>query len=430
MFDFVRATVWRRSVVCFVGLILLAQWRAGAASLLLTGVSEGAQIVLPSAALFTNLSCAANVSGAGGSPEVAFTLERNGVVLSRLTSSAPYAVVFSNLSIGKYFLQGSVVTLTNLSSDVSFDIVAASQQPANDSFGLATAIPDLSFAVAATNTYATAEANEPVHGDSGAGRSVWWSWLASSSGIITATTEGSGFDTVLAVYTGTNVSALNLVAANDDAGFTNRSSQLNFSALAGTKYSFAVDGAMTTNGSAESGKVQLRLLAATPPLVALVAPTNGQNFLSTLALNTVAASASASSTAGVERVEFYLDGAAVSRSGVLLPPYQWSLTNLPSGDYLLTVSARDTLGLISSAHASFSIMSPAPRLVFVDAPVVPAGFQFAVTGLKGMNYELQGGTNLTAWSRLTLWTNFDGALRVADTNAAQFSSRYYRVISE
>lgn len=424
------ANIRRRTVLIFLGLLLLTRWSVGAATLTLSGPAEGSQLALPVGVTFTNVAFAANVSGVGGSVSVRFTLEGQGAAFAIRTAAPPYSVTFSNLPAAKYFLSAQVVTDTNVAADLSFDIVPASSGPANDLWSQSLAIPSPGVSVFATNTFATVEASEPRYADNNAGRSVWWSWLAGASGMITATTDGSGFDTVLGIYTGTNVGALTLMGANDDAVFTNRSSQVTFSAVAGTKYYFAVDGAVTTNGVTESGMVQLRLLAAAPPSVALVSPTNGQVFFTTLALRSISASAAISDVAGIERVEFALNSATLSRSETVSPPYQWTLTNLPPGDYLLTASARNNLGLISTAHASFSVFSLRPELVFVDSPLVSAGFQFAVTGMKGVTYELQAATNFLTWNRLSLWTNFDGALRVADTNAAQFSMRYYRVISE
>ena len=97
---------------------------------------------------------------------------------------------------------------------------------------------------------------------------------------------------------------------------------------------------------------------------------------------------------------------------------------------MLSVNAINAAGLITSIHTSFSVVSAAPELRFVDGKThLPSGFQFAVTGLKGMAYELQTASNMPAWSTWLWWTNFDGALRVIDTNAAQHSARFYRVVA-
>lgn len=64
---------------------------------------------------------------------------------------------------------------------------------------------------------ATKEPGEPAHGGNAGGGSVWLNWTAPATGTVQVSTLGSGFDTVLAVYTGDEVGNLTLVAANDDA---------------------------------------------------------------------------------------------------------------------------------------------------------------------------------------------------------------------
>ncbi|HTD68273.1 MAG TPA: Ig-like domain-containing protein [Candidatus Limnocylindria bacterium] len=402
------------------------------ATLSLTGIAEASQITLPASVTTTNVAVTAIVSGAGESPDVEFTLERQGIVQSPGISGAPYAITFTNLIAGKYFLTANLLGSPGVSADVSFDIISTYLQPANDLWIQASEV-DLGVIVLGTNTYATAETDEPNHAGNAAGRSLWWRWQANASGPVTATTLGSSFDTVLAIYTGSNVASLTLVAANDDAGSTNKSSQASFAAIQDTTYFLAVDGAFSASGTSASGNVQLQLLAASPPSVSIASPAHGAELVvaSPTGQTNVTALASISDPAGISRVEYALDGAGASRTGTTLPPYQLPLTNLAAGDYLLSVSAMNSSGLICEAHASFSIRPLSPEILLVDSsPAVPSGFKFAVTGLKGMNYELQSSTNLLAWNRLSLWTNFDGAQRFTDTNAAQFEGRFYRVVSQ
>ena len=59
---------------------------------------------------------------------------------------------------------------------------------------------------------------------------------------MTLSTAGSGFDTVLAVYTGSSVGALTAVVKNDDESATVRTSKLTFTATAGVTYRIAIDG--------------------------------------------------------------------------------------------------------------------------------------------------------------------------------------------
>jgi hypothetical protein len=122
-------------------------------------------------------------------------------------------------------------------------VLAVGPAPAgvSDSFGGRIALPSTTNgAVAGTNTLATKEAGEPNHAGKLGGKSVWYSWTAPASGIATFRTTGSAFDTLLAVYTGTNVSNLAVEASDEDNGGA-LTSQLQFNALAGVTYAIAVD---------------------------------------------------------------------------------------------------------------------------------------------------------------------------------------------
>ena len=73
--------------------------------------------------------------------------------------------------------------------------------------------------------------------------------------MVTISTFGSSFDTLLGVYTGSAISNLVLVASNDDARGTLQS-EVAFEAVAGTDYQITVDG---LNG--DSGEIVLTLVA-------------------------------------------------------------------------------------------------------------------------------------------------------------------------
>ena len=119
--------------------------------------------------------------------------------------------------------------------------------PANDMFANAIALSGATGSTTGSNQGATAEANEPNHhGD--LSHSVWWNWTAPSSGPATFDTNGSTFDTVLAVYTGASVGGLSLVVEDDDSGDSTQS-LVGFNAVAGTTYRIAVDGYSTNTGN-------------------------------------------------------------------------------------------------------------------------------------------------------------------------------------
>jgi len=121
-------------------------------------------------------------------------------------------------------------------------ISAPPMPPPNDHFADAIAIDGLSGSTSGTNLGATKEPGEPNHAANNAGgASVWWSWTAPASGTAQFNTFGSNFDTLLAVYTGAALDALNLVTSNDDAG-TGLQSRVTFDAARSTTYKIAVDG--------------------------------------------------------------------------------------------------------------------------------------------------------------------------------------------
>jgi hypothetical protein len=98
-----------------------------------------------------------------------------------------------------------------------------------------------SFLGATSNLIATGQTNEPRHAGKVGGKSLWLAWRAPASGVVTFRTVGSGFDTLLAVYTGTALDNLVEVTSDEDrGGFL--TSELRFNAVAGTDYQVAVDG--------------------------------------------------------------------------------------------------------------------------------------------------------------------------------------------
>jgi hypothetical protein len=111
------------------------------------------------------------------------------------------------------------------------------QRPANDDRADAQAIAGDTGSMAVSNAYASAEPGEPEHGGPG-GASVWFRWVAPSSGPAHFDTCGTSFeDTLLAVYEGSSATPL---AANDDTcGYA---SVVGFAAEAGKEYFVAVDG--------------------------------------------------------------------------------------------------------------------------------------------------------------------------------------------
>ncbi len=138
---------------------------------------------------------------------------------------------------------------------------------ANDAFASRTVVSGAGGTFTGSNIGATGEVGEAVHEASAPPTaSVWWSWTAPANGVAVIDTLGSDFDTIVAVYTGTDVTALTLVASNDDAG--GPQSRVGFLCTAGTAYVIAVDG----RGAAQ-GLVSLNITSgATEPEIAVEQP--------------------------------------------------------------------------------------------------------------------------------------------------------------
>ncbi len=121
--------------------------------------------------------------------------------------------------------------------------------PANDSFAKRTLLVGANVTALGTNRDATSETGDPRNAGVAGGRSVWWSWTAPTTGLVTISTAGSSFDTTLGVFTGSALSNLSLIADNDDEGPNLRHSRVSFQATAGVNYQILVDGYLGASGN-------------------------------------------------------------------------------------------------------------------------------------------------------------------------------------
>ena len=129
--------------------------------------------------------------------------------------------------------------------------------PANDNFSAAQTITGCSGTTTGSNISASRETGEPNHSPDGGGgsRSIWYQWQAPSSGPAQVSTAGSPFDTVLGVYTGSDVGSLSVVGKHDDVGGNDKTSLVSFTATAGTVYRIAVDGYNNGGSGGDVGPV-------------------------------------------------------------------------------------------------------------------------------------------------------------------------------
>ena len=198
-------------------------------------------------------------------------------------------------------------------------------QPANDTFANSWQIDGTSVSTNGDSTGATSglESGEPNHGGVGARASVWFHWTAPATGITRIDTLGSSFNTVLAVYTGSSVSTLSTVAANNDADGGTSASRVYFVAIQGTRYEIAIAGIRRQNPTVGPYTLNLQML----PYVGIVSPTNGAIFPTgaNLPLSVDASTPNGS----VSKVDFYHDGILFYTA--VTPPFGASYASPPVG---------------------------------------------------------------------------------------------------
>ncbi len=114
---------------------------------------------------------------------------------------------------------------------------------AND-FSAGTLISAPACWIEGSNTGADTETSEPNHAGNSGGASVWWTWVSPVTGTAEFDTVGSGFDTLLAVYSGeTDITSIEEEVANDDIERdTIYQSAVEFDAEEGERYYVVVDG--------------------------------------------------------------------------------------------------------------------------------------------------------------------------------------------
>ncbi len=141
----------------------------------------------------------------------------------------------------------------NASAPTRLTINRRTFAPDNDRFAGAAALNGITGTITATNTAASREVGEPAHGGSVGGKSLWWSFTAPATGILSLTTTNSTFDTLLGVYTGSSVDQLTTVASNDDASTGSGFSALTAAVVSGQTVYIAVDGFAGTSGTLSLG---------------------------------------------------------------------------------------------------------------------------------------------------------------------------------
>jgi len=161
---------------------------------------------------------------------VAFNDDAPGGTNSRVTFSALPGVKYQIAVEGKNGATGFMV----------LDIATI---PANDAFANALTLTGPTALIVTTNKGASRESGEPRILNNAGGTSLWYQWTAPATGRYQFAVYSNDVDPFLAVYTGSSLSNLNLVAANDSdrADSANTSALVTIEATAGITYRIAID---------------------------------------------------------------------------------------------------------------------------------------------------------------------------------------------
>lgn len=170
----------------------------------------------------------------------------------------------------------SAGSTTNDATRFNFDDFSVEAQtnvsaPANDNYANRAVLAGTNLTIGLIDSGAAWEAGETSAASTNAhgGASVWWSYTPATNGMVTLSTRGSSFNTLLGVYTGDSVSNLSPVASAYDTQANHPGASLQFNAWQGTNYSIVVDG---TNGA--TGFVVLNLALSTDTNCPSLAITN------------------------------------------------------------------------------------------------------------------------------------------------------------
>lgn len=138
----------------------------------------------------------------------------------------------------------SVDAAGNFSQSVSVQVHYFANDPPNDVFANALPLTSMPERVEGFNTNATKQFGEPNHAGNAGGKSVWYRYQPPGDGVLVLNTTNSNFDTLLAMYTGSVVTNLTLIASNDDAtsGEPGGISQIIQAVRSNMVYYIAVDG--------------------------------------------------------------------------------------------------------------------------------------------------------------------------------------------
>lgn len=301
----------------------------------------------------------------------------NGTVLGSTTNSS-ISLIWSNVPPGYHDIYAKATDNLGVSTT---EYLSLTVRPPNDNFTNATAIVGSTVSATGANAAATSEIGEPDHAGQAGGASVWWSWIAPSSGPVTINATlvdqwGYQLTPLLGVYTGSVVSALTTVASNSPY-ISDIPAQVSFTAISGATYKIAADGDWGGYGN-----IALKIIPSAAPTTTLQSPTNGATFYTVDPINVTLAANASDSDGSISRVDFYrYPGYPFLIGSVSNSPYSLVWSNLGFGGFGVAVAATDNSGVTTYSNPVFFNVAPPPppndnftnRILLSEYPVTANG---------------------------------------------------------
>jgi hypothetical protein len=308
----------------------------------------------PSSIAVSNGSQAGFSVTASGSAPLRYVWRLNGNNIIGATDSSLNFTNTQPTNCGTYNVAvfNSIGIVDSVSVSLTLDSLPA--LPSGNTFATAGSLSPAAGGVAkGTNTSGVFESGEPAPGNIPGGSPIWMNWTPASSGVATISTAGSGLDTLLAIYTGTNLNNLTLVASDDDsAGFL--CSAASFNAMAGTNYLIQVDGFYGARGNLV---VSWSLAPTTNQLPVILTPPHSQ----TVGLGAPATLSVSTPALPPLNFQWFQNGIAISNA--TSPELDFpAVSNASVGVYSVTVT--DPNSLLS--------VTPMPVLLEINIPALGA----------------------------------------------------------
>jgi hypothetical protein len=274
------------------------------------------------------------------------TLLNNGQSPDVYSNDAIYSAVFQVPAAAGSLTMTVIASATNEIGATNVVYYSAAPVPPNDNFASAIKAPAGGATYVFNNKLATIETNEPAHdGDTNVAASLWWNWTPATATNVFIDTIGSKIDTVLAVYTGSTLSALQSVAATNGSVSQFQPAYVSFNAQAGVTYRIAV----ASVSSNSLGTVVLHVspggqLDAVAPVVSVISPLSGQSVGSHSIVISGTAADPLPNASGVSQVTVSVNNISTIATGTT----NWSAAvALQPALNIITVTAVDAAGNFS-----------------------------------------------------------------------------------